>query len=464
MKPLTINTAERIASLLSATIKGITFYPPGHPAVAQPVKEIYEILARTLETKEEIHLGVLDGTFFIEDHIFVTPKPAVEELAVLLSSKEIKGITLSSGLSQEDLTRFIMLVAPKSATSEIIEQALIDEGIESIKLRILGGAGAGSGDIGDDEDEPTGTDEKAALQTYRKTLTVIKDIFKEIEVGRIPSSKKVIKVIRNFVSITMNDPTTLLGLAMIKDYDNYTFNHSVNVGVLSMALASALCMDKKDVEEVGVAALLHDVGKTGIDLAILNKPGKLTAVELAAIKKHPEIGAVIIRKMDGLGERIAQAVLGHHIMHNRQGYPEWARSEQFDILADIIAIADSYDACTTLRCYQRPMSPRTALDKMRELAGTYVDDKVLQKFMDLMGKYPVGTLVRLDNNEVAVVFRPNPNDPQNPIIKIIVDASGQLLEEGKTVQLGGDGRSPYAAIVAEVDPIMKNIDVTRYLT
>jgi putative nucleotidyltransferase with HDIG domain len=351
-----------------------------------------------------------------------------------------------------------MLVAPKNASADQIMLILASDGIATIKVQ------AELSDEDDDIEELVEVDEKSAIKTYGKTLTVVRDLFKEIESGRIPNSRRVKKVIKNFVTVTMNDPATLLGLSMIKDYDNYTFNHSVNVGVLAMSLAATLSFERKDIEEIGAAGLLHDVGKTGIDKKILNKPGRFTSSEFEVMKKHPEIGAMIIRKMEGFSETIAQGVLGHHIMHNRKGYPEWAKGEPFSAIADMISICDCYDACTTLRCYQRPMSPKAAIGQLQNMAGTHLNPDLLLRFIEMMGQFPVGTLVRLDNNEVAVVYRPNPVDSERPVVKIVMDSAGNQLPTGRTENLASSTGRPYASIVAEVDPILKNIDVAQYLT
>ena len=261
------------------------------------------------------------------------------------------------------------------------------------------------------------------------------------------------------VGITMREPSALLGLSMIKDYDNYTFNHCVNVGILAISLGAALGMDAEDTREVGIAGQLHDIGKTLIPKELLNKPGKLSSAEFHEMKRHPELGAKIIREMKGLNPRIAQSVLGHHLHYNRDGYPEWARELDFGRMIDIIAIADTYDASTTLRAYQRSLTPRAALAVMRKLAGTILNDDLVVRFTELMGKYPVGTLVRLDNNEVALVHRPNPLDEEAPVVRIVLERDGSRLQPLREKRLVERDGSIYARIVAEVDPLLKNIDV-----
>jgi putative nucleotidyltransferase with HDIG domain len=263
--------------------------------------------------------------------------------------------------------------------------------------------------------------------------------------------------------MTMEDPWALLGLTMIKDYDNYTFNHCVNVGVLAMALGASLGLDAISVKDLGIAGQLHDIGKTMIPKAILNKPGRLSSEEFDEIKRHPELGAKIIREMEGLAPHISSVVLGHHLHYNRSGYPEWASKLPFNQMIDIIAIADTYDAITTLRVYQHPISPKAALSEMQTLTNTILDGSIVERFVEMMGNYPVGTLVRLDTNEVAIVYRPNPLDENAPLVRILIDAHGNKLLVPRELALADPNGTHYAEIVAVVDPLLKNIDISRFI-
>jgi putative nucleotidyltransferase with HDIG domain len=265
------------------------------------------------------------------------------------------------------------------------------------------------------------------------------------------------------VSETMKDHSTLLGLAMIKDYDNYTFNHSVNVGILSLALGAYIGMDREFLRDTNTAGLLHDIGKTWINKNILNKPGKLSAEEFEQIKKHPEMGAEIIDKMKDIHHRVSLAVLGHHIKFNRSGYPEWANKREFGTINEIVAVADCYDATTTLRTYSAPVSPKGAIDILRQLAGTSLNSELVEKFEEMMGLYPVGTLVRLDTNEIALVVRPHPMESKMPSIKVIIDSNGKVLAKPKLMSLAATDGNRLATIVAPVNPLLKNVDLSNYL-
>jgi putative nucleotidyltransferase with HDIG domain len=453
MSKISSNEVQRAAMHLMAAIKSVSFYPQSHPAVRQPLQELAGIFGNILKEQPEIHLGIVKGVFFMEDHLVVSPNAAVSALVERLTKKEIDALTIYVGVTPEDLFQFAALLARRETTSDMLTKELEKNGVRTIRLGIDHLAYGGS-------DHEAGS---AQSQTYFEALSVIRDVIREIEQGGIPSSNRINTVVGTMVTETMKDHTTLLGLAMIKDYDNYTFNHSVNVGILALALGAYIGMTREELRDTNTAGLLHDIGKTGIDKSILNKPGKLTAEEYEQIKKHPEMGAVIIDKMKDIHHRVADAVLGHHIKFNRSGYPEWAKERIFGTISEIVAVADCYDAATTLRTYSTPVSPREAIDIMHRLAGTSLNGTIVGKFEEMMGKYPVGTLVRLDTNEIALVVKPHPMENKAPSLKVIIDSSGEVLEKPELISLAvANGNRP-ATIVSQVNPLLKNVDVSNYL-
>jgi putative nucleotidyltransferase with HDIG domain len=450
MRNVTLHEAQRAAMLLNTSVKSIGFYPPAHQAVRQPLEELTFLFSEILHGKTEIYLGVVEGVFFLEEHIFVAPNAGVAELANRLIRKGIEAITITRGVNFDELFHFVSLLARKDSNIENLPEILKEQGIANIKMGIEALETGGDGD-------------SASLHAYTDALHAVSGVMKEIENGRIPSSKKINTVVNSMVSMAMKDHTTLIGLSLIKDYDNYTYNHSVNVGILALSLGAYLGMDREMLKDVNTAGLLHDIGKTRIDKKLLNKPGKLSAGEYEIMKKHSETGAEMVGKMEGMNQQIIDAVLGHHIKFNRQGYPEWARARLFGIMTHIVAVADCYDAVTTLRAYSAPVSPKVALDFIQGLCGTVLDTGLVKRFAEMMGKYPVGTLVRLDTNEIAVVTKPNPADADFPDVKVVIDPNGNKLHEARKESLLRSDGIPYACIVATVDPLLKNIDVARYV-
>lgn len=449
--------ALRMITLFSGAVKGMAFYPASHPAIRQPLMDLYNTLTTAFNQTEQISWGLVDGIMFFDDHLFVSPSAAIADLTNRMIEKSIGRIIILSGISFDELQQCITLFSAKGIDFTTLSKQIQENGITHIQLV------CDKEDSFDEDDEIEIEPEGDHVGTYNRALAAIRTICRDIERGRIPNSAPVIRVVDRMVGITMREPWALLALTMIKDYDNYTFNHCVNVGVLSMALGASLGLDAMTVKDLGIAGQLHDIGKTMIPKDILNKPGKLSSAEFDEMKRHPELGSKIIREMEGLDPHIAQIVLGHHLHYNRRGYPEWACKLPFNQLVDIIATADTYDAITTLRVYQHPINPKMALNEMQKLVGTILDGEILERFVEMMGNYPVGTLVRLDTNEVAVVYRPNPLDEEAPIVRILIDDEGVRFNMPREQALVERDGTRYARIVAVVNPLLKNIDVGRLI-
>ena len=452
-------TALRLITLFSGAVKGMPFYPASHQAVRQPLMELFKVLTSALNGEEQLSWGIIDGIIFFGDHLFFTPSTAVSDLSSRMLERDVGRIVATPSITFDELEAFIKFFAAKGVNYDTLSRQLSETGITGIKVVRCGDDGFDQ-DNADEVESDSGSDH---IETYNRAISAIRTICLDIERGRMPNSAPLIKVVDQMVDMTMQEPWALFGLTLIKDYDNYTFNHCVNVGVLSMALGAALGLDTSSVRDLGIAGQLHDIGKTMISKEILNKPGRFSSTEFDEMKRHPELGSKIIREMGGLAPHIYSAVLGHHLHFDRSGYPEWASKLPFSQMIDIIAVADTYDAITTLRVYQTPVNPRTALNEMQKLKNTILNGEIVERFIEMMGNYPVGTLVRLDTNEVAIVHRPNPFNDNAPVVRILFGGDGERLDAPREQALLDPDGSCYADIVAVVDPLLKNIDIGRLI-
>jgi HD-GYP domain-containing protein (c-di-GMP phosphodiesterase class II) len=229
--------------------------------------------------------------------------------------------------------------------------------------------------------------------------------------------------------------------------------------VIALAVGRACGLPEEQLRTLGLGGLLHDLGKLRIDVDIITKPGRLTDAEFDAIKEHPSFGADIIKEMEDVTPEVMEIVLGHHLRYDRSGYPAVAAANIGSPLVEMTAIADAYDAMTTLRSYQRPFTPRRAISRLKEISGSYLHPGFAANFIESLGPYPVGSLVRLDNNEIGLVTKVDTQDTNLADIKMLYNSVGTLLEEPFMTQL-----HPTQArrIIAEVDPYTKGIDVTDF--
>jgi putative nucleotidyltransferase with HDIG domain len=258
--------------------------------------------------------------------------------------------------------------------------------------------------------------------------------------------------------------TALLSLTALKNYDNYTFTHMVNVSILTMGQARGLGIDGPLLREFGMAGLMHDIGKVQTPNEILNKPGKLTDEEFTILKRHTIDGAEILRRTPEMPTLAPVVAFEHHLRADGTGYPAAVRP-QLNLGTTLAGVADVFDAMRSQRVYQ-PASPTDRiLTVLRHNDGTQFDQNLVRRFVQLVGIYPAGNLVRLDTGEIAVVLKPYAPDPYRPQVRILLAADRLPLREPQDLNLWelGDETQP-RSIQAPVDPAEYGIDPLVHLS
>jgi HD-GYP domain-containing protein (c-di-GMP phosphodiesterase class II) len=271
---------------------------------------------------------------------------------------------------------------------------------------------------------------EAAKRIYSQGVAVTKDVITGVRLGRATSVKRVKRAVQLIVDQVLNNETSLVGLTTIRDYDEYTFTHSVNVCIFSVALGRKLGLTRLQLYDLGMTALLHDVGKARVPVEILNKTTGLDEVEWRIMQAHPWLGALTLfgmRSHDELPYRTILVAHEHHMKTDLTGYPKSIRPRTLGIFSRIVAVADGFDAATTRRSYQTiPIEPDQVLREMWENPKRGYDTILVKALINLIGVYPVGTCVILDTLEVGIVAAPNPEGQQlnRPMIRIAVDVDG----------------------------------------
>jgi HD-GYP domain-containing protein (c-di-GMP phosphodiesterase class II) len=271
-------------------------------------------------------------------------------------------------------------------------------------------------------------------RTYFNAIAQFKAVSSKARAKESIEIKKAKLVVNTLIDLMLQEEQMMISMTAIKDYDEYTFHHSVNVSILSLALGMKLGLSKKRLSELGIAAFLHDIGKIAIPDEILNKSTSFTDEEWETMKLHPVEGVKTIlntMKIDQVTIRSAVVAYEHHLNFDGSGYPEVQQQWQTNLYSNIVTIADRFDAMTSARVYSRePKSPEVALQILIENAGKHVDPILLKIFIKMTGVYPIGTLVVLDTRELGIVYRGNPDYPDRPVIVLLVDHNGKKVEKG----------------------------------
>jgi HD-GYP domain-containing protein (c-di-GMP phosphodiesterase class II) len=272
-------------------------------------------------------------------------------------------------------------------------------------------------------------------------VTATRELMTSVRIGGSPNIKKMKRVVQGIVDQILNEETSLIGLTTIRDYDEYTFTHSVNVCIFSVALGKRLGLSKVQLYDLGLAALFHDIGKSRVPQEILNKSGGLTDDEWRLIASHPWLGVLALFQVRGTQELPYRSMVvahEHHMKRDLTGYPRPIRERQLGMFSKIVAIADGFDAATSRRAYQTvPFTPAQVMLELRDNPRRGMDPVIVKAFINLTGIYPVGTLVILDTFELGIVHAVNPLQDMlsRPMVRIVSDVSGNVLYPGDVVDL-----------------------------
>lgn len=299
---------------------------------------------------------------------------------------------------------------------------------------------------------------RAALICER-SKTAVRNMFNEVRMGQSLNTEQMQEMVGEITESVLRHPNALLSIVRVKQADEYTYMHSVAVSALMVGLGRQLGMQGEQLHEAGMAGLLHDVGKTGIDDAILNKPGSLTDDEFASIRRHPEYAVRILQKgTEPVGRGVLEACYAHHEKMDGSGYPRGLEGDRISLLSRMTAVCDVYDAVTSNRPYKDGWGPAEAVQRMAQWKGHF-DDRVFQAFVRSVGIYPIGSLVRLHSGRLAVVIEQNEQSLLVPRVKVFFSTKSSLPLPQEVVDLASPHCSDGIAARESVEDWgFKNLD------
>lgn len=239
----------------------------------------------------------------------------------------------------------------------------------------------------------------------------------------------------NIINDLVNNSNIMYGMAEVKEYDDYTYEHSVNVCVLSLILGIDQDYSKLQLQALGIGSMLHDIGKIKIPLDIIKKPSGLTYDEFIEVKKHPWTGFKLATESNDLPRGAAQAILQHHEHIDGRGYPRGIDGTSIHEYGLIVAVADVFDALITDRPYRRGFSNYEAIRIMQQRTGTHLAKRFVEALLRHVDLYPPGTVVVLSNNDLAIVTQDNPADRNRPRLKLLFDANRKAYEKDNVMDL-----------------------------
>ena len=473
----------QLITQLNTLIKTSKIHGRTNAALDKPVETMLTLI-QTLAHDQPVTLRLQNDFLFLgESHLKVN----AQQMAVIgsiidsLNKWKIGGLTFASTVTSKDLREFAYLFVsldPASKSVENFRQELTACEVNSIVLENpreleLNEVQVAESDSGKADDTPTDPKVQHKIQSknaYAKAASAVGGLEKSVRDGGTVNFKQAKRAIQNIVDLMMQDEATLLGLTTLRCHDQYTHNHSVNVSLLSIALANRTGYPKVALADLGLAALFHDMGKSTIPLEVLNKPGEFSDEEWVAMRNHPTEGVLSLAELRGitnLPARMAAASFEHHMNLDYSGYPKLKTPWKLSLTGRILMIADCYDAMTSSRVYRRePMSPSKVLNIMFGKSGKSFDATLLKLFVNCVGIVPIGSLVMLDTDELAVVLKPAVEraDAERPLVTVIADPEGNLMDSGPELDLTGkDASGDYRhSIVRLIDNTEHQFDTSRY--
>ena len=423
-------------------VRAIRLYPAENEVVRKALDEVGVAANALLERDHEIELRVTGEFIFVNATRLRLDLDNYASFSQVLSLCHAAGVGMIRVVTRPGSREWFALLSllqspvaarePEDRLPDLVDR-LAAAGVDVFELA----PSAGMEDDGDTRRVAT----EAAKRTYTRSVAVAKDVMNSVRAGRRVDIKRIKRVVQSIVDQILSEESSLVGLTTIRDYDEYTFTHSVNVCIFSVALGRRLGLSKRQLYDLGLCALFHDIGKSRVPIDVINKAQRLNDDEWRKVASHPWLGLLALFQMRGAQElpyRAMAVAYTHHMKADLSGYPRAIRPHAQGIFSRIVSVVDGFDAATSRRAYQTdPLSPAAVLAGMRDNPRRGLDPVIVKAFVNLLGVYPVGTLVRLDTNELAVVHaaNPNPEAVSRPLVRLVSDGRGHRLPDAPVADL-----------------------------
>ncbi|MDH5705130.1 MAG: HD domain-containing protein [Candidatus Aminicenantes bacterium] len=463
-------TIDEIFIRFSSALRTAQIYEPNNQTFIGHIHSLFSLLENILSQEGGASFRFQENTLFFNNtriKFDLFSYNNFKFLADEFREKDIGAIGFEPGLSDKELSEFIVLLANppenKEASFEDISTQLISRGITHIFLERIHPYDAAAR-MKAEKVKP------AAKKVFFRSIKHLKESFENNKENQKLQLKTTRRLIQAMVDLISRDESFMIGMTNIKNYDDYTVNHSTNVAVLSLCFGRRLGLDKEELTELGLSAFFHDIGKLDIPEEILDKKDKLSEEERKIMEKHTLHGVeklLSLKDSSFLPVKTLYVVLEHHLWANLSGYPNYWKRNKISLYSKIVKICDFFDSVTTERPYRDyVLTWDQALSLMLEKSGTEFDPVLLKVFASMVGVYPIGSLVALNTEELGIVMEANPEVALmlRPKVKLITDRNGKKID-GEIIDLTemNPTKGEYKrSIVKSLDPRQYNIQVADY--
>jgi putative nucleotidyltransferase with HDIG domain len=440
--------ADEFVRRLVAALRATQLYSPGHPIIGRSVDALVSVLTQLHTGQPSVTMGLVGGEVIVGGR----PVGGAEQLGETgrrLQRAGVERLTFERGVTRNELEELLGAIAalepaPAGGGPDIPPLPHVRIGRVQVERRA-------AGDM---------ADMATIRQLYSDAVAAAASVWDSAAVDRRPDAAIAINMVDNLAQAIAQNRTALIALTALKEYDNYTFTHMVNVSILTMGQARGLGIDGSLLREFGLSALMHDIGKVRTPTEILNKPDKLTDQEFTIMRQHVVHGAEILHRTPDMPALAPVVAFEHHLRLDHSGYPFGVVRESLNLATMLCSIADVYDAMRSQRAYQQAFPSDRILEVLKRNNGGQFDGHLVRRFTQLLGIYPVGNLVRLNTGEIAVVVKVHAPDPYRPQVRLIFDRENRPIEPGPDVHLWEVDPSSGAptSVTGPVDPHEYGVD------
>ena len=442
---------------------------PENDGFKNQLKSFLKVFHTVSEESGDITVKCIADRFFVNETMVPFDEDKLSGVAKVLSEWRmlgLGGVTFEQAINSNEITRFFVFIAgikPNNENVESLSDQLRKSDLPNISL-------LAAKELMSDRIEIDSETRKKFRLMARKTFFQAMDVVEEVMVNAAEDKEintaKTKRVVHSLLDQVTRDESSLLELTSIKNFDDYTYAHSTNVCVYSLTLGVRLGLDRSRLSQLGFASLFHDIGKVKLPTDLIKKPGAFDEDDWVQMQRHPLLGAkTILRnlKLEPHTARAARAAFEHHINSDFTGYPmlRFDRRRQ-NLFSQIVSIVDTFDALTAGRVYiKKSMAPDVVFKKMRYQMKIKFDPFLLKLFNDIVGIYPVGSLVLLNTDELALVLANNDQNKARPAVKIVGNKEG-LFDKPDWVDLSSPDETQ-RAVVRMVEPSRYGLDIKDFV-
>jgi putative nucleotidyltransferase with HDIG domain len=430
-------------------------YPAGHPMIVQRLTELGAVVTELLRAGGPVCIDVIRGDVFYDGNSSTADNQANQQLIDQLTGLGINSIHIHEGVELQELLKVAEFLWQYTQSDESVASQLATRGVRHISLgkilpldtrwRAHQWADAPTGPLDPD---------------YARSLQLAQQTWDEAAAGRPLDVVTVRELVQMLIHKVARSNAALGQILAVKQYENLTYCHSVNVSMLSLLIGKQIGLDEATQAVLVEAALLHDVGKTQIPLDIVRKPGALDKHERAVIETHTTIGAAMLIQTKGLHPLTPTVALEHHRTVKGGGYPDLGDALPHP-MSQIVSVADIYEAITGARTYQAPTPPERACLILARMAGDKLNTGLVKSFVNAITFFPIGSVVRTSRNELGLVVATNRNDPLHPVLALVDEDAYTPQRRVDTSER--DSLGAYKRHVNGTLPAPDGLDVRRFL-